>query len=265
MCRPQRPTGGPPGTNCPLSDIGPTYEFQSAMWTGEFDFASNGIPAYELLTRRHSSGMGKRYSLNVSEHEGKTLYRYMDKCYVEKFFQQGALQLGSFLHFAELEDESRRDDSEGFKEILVQGKVGGVFREYRSGLTSLVLCTSMDGNKWASKWGDAAIQINDPTRFGIAVTDAIKECIEGAEGPCIYAEGSRIGLKIRAALHASQMNRWPPKQDLLPSSMECFVKEARFQADQEYRFAWRLRDEPAATLEINCSGAVRFCEPRYCR
>ncbi|HET6763272.1 MAG TPA: hypothetical protein VFH27_06360 [Longimicrobiaceae bacterium] len=120
------------------------------------------------------------------------VYRYLDKQFVDEFFDRGALRISSFSTFAQHEDEERLDGAEG-KGIVGhrnhEGEGQTIIAQMSQGHNAFVLCGSMN---YSPELSDAfktnsGFRIDDSLGFG----DAISK----------FIPGSRSGLKGAASTH----------------------------------------------------------------
>ena len=126
-----------------------------------------------------------------------TVFRFMDKEYVDKFFEDGSLRLSSFAKFSQHEDEERKDDGEG-KAIstLTDGKMTVILAS-QFGASSYVLCGSISSAPTVSEgFGPSAIVIEDTLNFAGAIARALPGYKHGIEGLCTYQSGKLIRQKL---------------------------------------------------------------------
>lgn len=103
-------------------------------------------------------------------------YRYMDKEYVEMFFETGVLRISSFRRFQNYPDEIRGDASEG----------GGIYETFskeglqhitmtNTGSNRYLLCSSFIHSKTIMKEFNvnSCIKIKDPINFSNAMMNSV--------------------------------------------------------------------------------------------
>ncbi len=121
------------------------------------------------------------------------VYRYLQKEFVDLFFEKGVLRLSSFARFAQHHDEERRDTQEGVGLLSHRGESSGspsVHAVLGQGQDAYVLCgaTHYSPELAQAFKADSGFRIDDPTAFGCAIAGAIPGFKGGIEGPCVYSE-----------------------------------------------------------------------------
>jgi hypothetical protein len=129
-----------------------------------------------------------------------TVYRYLEQEYIDKFFEEGIIQLSSFAQFAEHEDEARNDSDEGVNIMTVEGDDRCIISVGAAGMDAYVFCGSTIASESLMKeFGvDGYFKINDTRSFAKEIakslekSDDIKRVKKGVEGFCEYTDGNRI-------------------------------------------------------------------------
>ena len=96
------------------------------------------------------------------------VYRYMDRKYVDRFFEDGSLRLSSFSSFAKHSDEERQDEAEGsgmVVHVCPDGDAKTMTAMLGQGENAYVLCGStLYEPELAETFGcDSGFRINDTT------------------------------------------------------------------------------------------------------
>ena len=118
----------------------------------------------------------------------KTLFRFMDECYVDKFFSEGVLRLSNFEGCRSLKDDKRRDCHEGFATLSASDGNFTIEMCVRMGMNPLMLCSTGDMCSYSGH--KTGIRIFDPTGLRDAITDALKakgrKIHQVLQGDCLY-------------------------------------------------------------------------------
>jgi hypothetical protein len=202
------------------------------------------------------------------------VYRYMNKEFIECFFDTGKIRLSSFKVFSQHEDVARADDIEGRNVISVRGKNGVVIAGTQHGMNSFIFCTSMREDATLKKTFNANshFKIVDTTMFGLSVASCLPYLIDGVEGPCQYLDGHFIRRGVESLpeqVFAEETTATDAPFDhhvagnaalAVVGADVYFSKRAHFADQQEYRFVWNVAHEVTGTLEIDCPVARQYCE-----
>ena len=202
------------------------------------------------------------------------VFRYLDRCFVDQFFDKGTLRLSSFSAFSKHEDEERLDAGEG-KGILTnldhEGEGQTLFAVMGQGHDAYVLCGSTIHSETLAQsfQTDSGFRINDPTAFGIAVAQSISGFRGGREGSCIYADGKTVNRQA-GRLDLESMRVSPEGKELdmgklfgslfgMVGDDLFFLKNQKYQHQAEYRLLWTVHKFHSDFIEIQCPDAVQFC------
>ncbi len=226
-----------------------------------------------------------------------TLFRYMNKNFVDDFFKDGSIHISSFDQFRKHKDEQRLDIGEG--RIMVAhnfptanlGKGQAVNAWVLYDKKAYVLSTSIifDKKLMESFNVDSYLRIHDSTNFGMEIARKIPGLIGAFEGFCLYQKNKIFYRDLNIDL--SQFQKQPEKKvsDMklvkqlpgLPDGqidngeydMEklgqflvnnarhypLFLKEESFKMQCEYRFVWLTSIETKDYLDIKVPEAIRHC------
>ena len=210
--------------------------------------------------------------------------RYIDKAWVQHFFETGELLLTTFQNCRVHEDASRRDNDEGVARFSLENNISSMSGNIRTGGNSYMLCGSLvESTELLTKFDtDAYFMINDPIQFADTIARWLPGFTEGHLGPCIYRPERRINRKVD-----SQLLPEPPfpidRPEVEPSQAELndamnklraevgknihqalvfdplFCKDLSFASEAEFRFVWTIADEVNDKLVIKCPAAIQFC------
>ena len=201
------------------------------------------------------------------------VYRYMQKEFVDLFFDKGILRLSSFSSFSKHKDEERLDTQEGrgvITNIDHTGTGQTVIVGMGQGHDAYVLCGAM---KHTSELSEAfavnsGFRINDTTSFGCAIANAVPGFRGGLEGACIYAE-ERVVRRMAGPIDIEQMRISPDENGLDMGKMFAaisniagddlfFLKQKTYEHQCEYRLVWAASNSQDY-LDITCPEAREFC------
>jgi hypothetical protein len=203
------------------------------------------------------------------------VYRFLEKKYVDQFFQTGLLRLSSFARFSKHEDEARLDGKEGTFSFHYQPPGSGeiVIGNGCVGADAYVLCASLvpSADVMRGFKADSAIVVNDPRGFALAVAASIPNFAFGFDGPCSYqarrdihrnffsaTDAPDIPLDLSGALDRSRL------LDLMKSVGErdaYFLKHFSHMPQNEWRFIWITSGQLNDYIEVEVPEARNFCEP----
>lgn len=131
-----------------------------------------------------------RYCI-LSEVNQPTVWRFIEKEYVDNFFETGEIMLSTYVHCAGLEDEIRKDTEEG--KVTLESTKGTLRSEMKIGVGSnaFILCSSLSQNNEYSngKVYDACIEISDILAFIRTITLKLIQQINVigvVHGACMY-------------------------------------------------------------------------------
>lgn len=191
------------------------------------------------------------------------LVRYMEKQYIDDFFESGRLRLSSFRACREAEHvgAARQDPMEG----RFAGMVGNTAVVGLCGPTAYLLCTSdLERADQARRHDrDSGVRIVRPLEFAQAISHHIKGFSGGELGACAYRD-DKWNLTDETPFFPDEANMEASidKHDRRVSSAMAntlFVKETRFAPEAEWRFIWWTTESQQLHLPIECPDAVRFC------
>lgn len=201
------------------------------------------------------------------------VYRYLDKKYVDSFFETGKLRLSTFKKFSQHADEERNDSTEGYAVVSAQssnregGYIGG---SIGLGQSSYILCgsTVLDNSIARNFDTNSGFIINDTVNFSAAIARAIPSFVAGAQGSCMYQERRSVHRNAKFDLDSHRIS--PESNHLNMGKMfetlsqhagddPMFLKHIKYQNQHEYRFIWHASYLLDDYLNIECPDARQFC------
>lgn len=202
------------------------------------------------------------------------VYRYLDKKYVDQFFDRGTLRLSSYDAFSKHIDEERNDSSEGWVSFIntsTTGKGQTIAARIAKGHESYILCgASVYTAELAKTFGvDSGFRINDPTGFAAEIARHIPVFTGGTEGACIYLPNKMVVRNIgEVDIEKIKDDNDPTKFSVdkmaalistLAGDDPYFTKHVRYRNQLEYRLLW-FTDAPMQTyIDVECPAALKFC------
>jgi len=207
------------------------------------------------------------------------VYRYMNKEFVELFFEKGVLRISSFKKFKEYPDEIRGDKNEGNGGVTGTSDTSGFQFHVMSnvGSDAYMLCGSIiESDKIKKTFNtNACFRIVKPLDFSVAVSNAILGFKQSFQGFCNYRE-HRIIKKLIPGMDINDFTG--PEGDIIIGGEKgnqrtneilgngidlMFLKEKKYQEQFEYRFVWTINSQfypMSEYIDINCKEAAQFCE-----
>lgn len=206
------------------------------------------------------------------------IYRYMNKKYIDLFFDEGKLRLSSFKKFHQYPDEIRGDKNEGSGGITGIGNSGFQYNVMTNvGKDAYILCGSIIESENIMKEFecDSFFRIIKPLEFSMAISNAITGYSRSFQGFCNY-RSTRIlkksieGMDIKdftgpegTIIEGGQRGNQRINQILGNGVDLMFLKENKYQNQSEYRFIWSINTQfypMHEHLDIECKEAIQFCE-----
>ena len=201
-----------------------------------------------------------------------TLFRFLEKQFVDQFFQEGTLRLSTFDRFKKHKDEQRLDKQEGRISFVHRtsqrgGQTIEAFAE--EGQSAYVLCASMRFEKeLMDTFGcDSYIRINDTTNFGMVISKHIPGFTAGFEGLCLYQDTKIIEKDLGyIELDSFKSQTGPMYSNKLQAFIRqqmsyypYFLKDKSYSHQLEYRLIWLTNSKTNDFLDIKAPEAVQFC------
>lgn len=194
------------------------------------------------------------------------VYRYMKEQYVDEFLSSGKLRLSSFEAFAKHPDEDMRDANEGFHTLAAAGRDSTMYLVSRHGGVCFVASASYRGPWVPSSLSQnrACLEIRNPLLFATAIAKALNDCNAAVVGACSYVHQRSTllevpGYNFNEAHQLGGLAVIQQEAEALLQYRPMFMKPARFQDEQEFRFVWRMDRPVPETMDIVCLDARAFC------
>lgn len=196
-----------------------------------------------------------------------SVFRYLNREYVDSFFSDGTLLLSTFLKMREYPDEQRGDKDEGHGTIKYEINDQAVQTDVQVGIGAYILCTSLlhSTQMYEDFQCNSCIEIKNPLYFANLVALKIRDVDKVLFGPCQYV-GDRV-------LDRNPESNFPcvTEQDftalfqktVLDGSYHVpFRKHLHFCSQHEYRFLWEVSSaiQPIEQpLTIKVPEAIPLC------
>lgn len=201
------------------------------------------------------------------------LFRFMEKQWVDEFFNTGRIRLSSFKRFSTHPDERRLDVSEGEVTLFLHTTTGtDLFVVIKLGGNAYALSTTLrNDEEIANRFGSSAyMKINNPTAFGAAIARQIPRFRFGVEGSCRYQTTMKIHKLVGDISVARFNSPGTEKIDLNKvnqffqenfGSYPYFLKHTSYVSESEYRFIWVYEGADDEFLDVTAPEAIQYCEP----
>lgn len=198
------------------------------------------------------------------------LTRYMEKQYVDAFFEHGKLRIPSFRRFRNNPDEELGDPLEGRVSAQIVTPTGSHAICAVNGQEAYVLCATLVENqsleaKFGTKYG---IRILNSLGFANCISSHIPGFVGGLEGLCSYRDDVSVNKSIEESFSPpdtfADPEAWGREYEKFVSEQSrdaFFIKQSRFSHQAEYRFIWFAQGIEKEYVEITCPEARQFCQP----
>ena len=202
------------------------------------------------------------------------IFRILDDItWMDNFFETGEIMISCFNKFKNYEDEMQGDKNEGHGVIGGTDKKGNVNAViYESGLNAYIMSTTNELNDKVKKGfnGKCAIQINNPTLFGLELSKKLPFVDKGLEGHCNYAK-SRVHfldneIENNKLFQNLDFKNNPYSNELLQQitlGMELFLKLDKYKHQKEYRLIWFSSPNVNDSIVVKCPEAIHLCQKIY--
>ncbi len=198
------------------------------------------------------------------------LTRYMEKQYVDDFFEYGKLRIPSFRRFRNNPDEEQGDAFEGMTSTKIATPTGSHAIVAINGQEAYVLCTTTVESKTlqAKFRTEFGIRILNTLGFAHSISAHIPGFIGGLEGLCFYRDDVSINKTIESSFPPRDkfsdpevMFREHEKFVAAHTKDSLFIKRSKFSHQAEYRFIWFAQGLEQEYVEITCPEARQYCQP----
>lgn len=202
------------------------------------------------------------------------VYRYLEKQFVDQFFEDGSIRISSFSEFSKHRDEQRKDSSEGqgFAVHMNQEGTGQtIIAKIAQGADTYVLCGSTRYHVDLAEAfkTDSGFRINDPTAFANVIAHHLPGFRDGCEGSCIYMASRTVTRDMGPiSMDALTVDGDQKRLDIGKSSQVIsgilgddlyFTKLLKYSNQNEYRILWNVHSKSQTFIDIRCPEAIQFC------
>lgn len=206
------------------------------------------------------------------------VYRYMDKKFVDLFFDEGILRISSYNRFRTYPDEVRGDPNEAKGTYSTKTKEGNRFNVMTAGGSSeYMLSASLFENDILKNEFkvDTLIKITDPINFFAAISNAIVGFHQGFIGFCNYQDIGIVEKKVEdfsikefenenGELMIGNEAMHKRMEQMVGSNIDLFfLKRKKYQSQVEFRFVWQINSQYYPIheyIDVNCKEALQYCE-----
>lgn len=206
------------------------------------------------------------------------LYRYLERQFVERFFDTGELMLSSFTRCRAIEG-ARQDTREGRSNFSLFDGQRGIYGVSNSGSRTHFLCTSrLLSESLMKKFSvDDFFIVKRPLHFAYSLAECIQDVLSFEFQDCMYTDtGSEaysqnsIFLSNPNFENESECIEWAERQrahlgEIVHQSFgnsALFTKRVSYQEEAECRFVWTLRHPASEQLLVSCPNAIAYCRRR---
>lgn len=200
--------------------------------------------------------------------------RYLEREFVNRFFDEGELMIPTVRKFHKHADEERGDEHEGMARIEATVNGAPVNGLVGAGGDAFILSTSCIDDEGLMRQlnYDAAIRIVDVIGFASAIASRIPYFRQGIQGYCIYRNSKKVVASVSrpgVSLDFDTIGKDPIKtfNDMKQIVSEVATQDALFRKSikyahqAEYRFAWHSESAIGQdSIVVKCPDARRFCE-----
>ena len=218
--------------------------------------------------------------------------RYMDKEFVDEFFNSGTLMLTTFEHCAAHPDKTRADSNEGVTDYSLKNEHVTVSGTDVITNKNFMFCTSLiESNRLKDRFNtEGHFVITDVMSFFNAVAKQLAGFEGGMLGACIYKDEKLINGSIPNAVFPEEgrlaavretmsKNHEGPMQDYIDQNINnmsvsiqksmheaYFLKETAYYHEAEFRMVWGLDHIVESTIVIKVPEAIQYCrhgDPKF--
>lgn len=203
-----------------------------------------------------------------------TLYRYLNKEYLDLFFEKGIMRISSLNRFKNYDDEIRGDVNEGTGSMISKTQDADIYVSAKTlpENNDYILSTSLiyDEEIMRTFKTDSCLKIVRPLEFSLAILNSIPGSIGMHIGFCNYQNTRTIDLMLPNFTKSDFLDgplfsfTQPSKPMIEQDPMKLkFLKESKYQNQFEFRLLWSIDDRyfaMAEYLDIECKEAILYCE-----
>lgn len=197
------------------------------------------------------------------------LTRYMEKKYVDEFFEYGKLRISSFKSFRKNPDEEQGDVFEGRVNAEIKTPNGNHAVVATNGQEAYVMCaTTVESQKLEASFSTkSGFTILDTIGFANCISAHIPGFVGGLEGICSYRDEITIKKELGSdfpppdSFQNSEILAKEYEKYLAQHTREgFFIKRSKYSHQAEYRFVWFAQGQEREYIDIVCPEARRFCQ-----
>lgn len=196
----------------------------------------------------------------------KRIFKKMKAEYADLLCKNGIVRLGRLSSYEKNENPAIADRNEGLFICQAVGQNKTVYATVRANEHVLVYCVTKDINATFDSY-DSCVEISNPAEFAARLGKALQMKFAGKNAlkystmaDCHY-QHSRI---VRGALHGfaeALVDLGELSVDTIDvvSDRKFIIKEQRFIADNEFRFAFVMQGDVQNYVTIECTDIIRLC------
>jgi len=196
---------------------------------------------------------------NGLEKANSRIIKMSKKEYVDAFFNNGTLQLGTFEYYRNHENEEVKDPEEGSTIFVGSNSKNTAVITITGGFDHYVFCC-FDGEanqEIIKKFDyDSYFEIIDPEGFQQAISKKLN-AVFSMKSKCIYRNDkvlvSQISEEFNFGILSSHM-------ETLGDVSKFFIKDKGFQHQNEFRFTWKLPSDIKKPIILDFPEAIEFCK-----
>lgn len=197
------------------------------------------------------------------------VFRYLEKKWVDNFFEDGSLRISSFKKFHQHSDEQRGDKQEGNNLVIGVQEKKYMYSLTFHGSDAFVLSTSLllDKSLYSDFDVDSCFVIEKPFEFMDIISKQIPNFKGINFGPCLYQPLRQIRRNIKGLMIGDSKNQDTVNLDDIFKNINeaggsdtLFLKTQNYSSQHEYRFLWHSFDNSLPEhLDIKVPEAREFC------
>lgn len=218
----------------------------------------SGVSGHLLYQRNVHADVTYEHEFDTLTNPSGPLIKMSQKKYIDSFFSDGTIQLGTLSFYSSLQHKEQGDNSEGSLIIVGQNNKMTAFAEISSGFDNYLFCC-YDGipeTSLLSDFGyDSFFIINDPVSFSFEISKKI-QCKSSFSSRCIY---KRDKVLIGKTSDDFNFNVISDRLSELVGKTKYFLKPLSYSKQKEYRFMWQMPHDVLSPLIIKCPEAIKYC------
>lgn len=198
------------------------------------------------------------------------LTRYMEKKYVDEFFEHGKLRISSFNSFRKNPDEEQGDVFEGRVNAQIKTPNGSHAVVAMNGQEAYVMCaTTVESQRLEVSFSTTSgFRIINTIGFANCISSHIPGFVAGLEGLCSYRDDTTIEKELKLDFPPPDLfpnpEVWAKEYDKFVAQQTregFFIKRSKYSHQAEYRFIWFAQGNEREYIDVVCPEARQFCQP----